>query len=175
MGATANWYTTTIAQFKEDPGLFVQAGAILGNPQLALWHSFLNHGPDDPASNEGRPGWMYGVRQYGMHTFLMFMTEVMGVNENLVADGFYANTEMLPQEYLFNKVGGQRFREIFADWAAHNTANMDYLTKAQLERALLEVTLAGSWDYFRPYADKTGSQGAETFYLGRVIIMSKSG
>ena len=26
----------------------VQAGAIIGNPQLALWHSFANEAPDDP-------------------------------------------------------------------------------------------------------------------------------
>ena len=25
-----------------------QAGAILGNPQLALWHSFANEAPEDP-------------------------------------------------------------------------------------------------------------------------------
>ena len=26
----------------------VQAGAIIGNPQLALWHSFANEAPEDP-------------------------------------------------------------------------------------------------------------------------------
>ena len=56
--SSAQWYTATKAP--TDIGLFVQAGAIVANPQLALWHSFHNHGPDDPASNEGRPGWMYG-------------------------------------------------------------------------------------------------------------------
>ena len=25
-----------------------QAGAIIGNPQLALWHSFANEAPEDP-------------------------------------------------------------------------------------------------------------------------------
>ena len=28
--------------------IFYQAGAILGNPQLALWHSFANEAPEDP-------------------------------------------------------------------------------------------------------------------------------
>ena len=28
-------------------------------------------------SAEGRPGWMYGVRQYGMHTLLTYLTEVL--------------------------------------------------------------------------------------------------
>ena len=41
----------------------MRAAAIVGNPQLALWHSFGNQAPDDPSSSDGRPGWMYGVRQ----------------------------------------------------------------------------------------------------------------
>ena len=64
----------------------------MGNPQLALWHSFSNEAPEDPnvgevaaaagvhctavQAGDGRAGWMYGVRQYGMHTLLMYLTEV---------------------------------------------------------------------------------------------------
>ena len=28
--------------------IYFQAGAIIGNPQLALWHSFANEAPEDP-------------------------------------------------------------------------------------------------------------------------------
>ena len=66
-------------------------------------------------------GWMYGVRQYGMHQLLMFLTEVKGVEKNLITDGFYAMTDLSPQEYLFTKIGPEIFRGYFADWAAHNT------------------------------------------------------
>ena len=60
--------------------LYGEAGAIVGNPQLALWHSFKNQAPGDPAHNEGKAGWMYGVRQYGMHTLLVYLTDVGNVN-----------------------------------------------------------------------------------------------
>merc|ERR1712106_935353 len=216
--SSAQWYT--VSRFREDRGLCVQVGAIVANPQLALWHSFHNHGPNDPASNEGRPGWMYGVRQYGMHTYLMFLTEVAGVERNILTDGFYAQTDLSPQEYFYAKVGAQKMRGIFADWAAHNTGGLDYLTKEQVERGYLEITLAGDWDYYRPYVwssvdegtgsdwftptadlsprgwaynvininntqtttytfdlegDATGSQGAPSFFVGRVVLMSKDG
>ena len=39
---------------------------------------------------------------------------------------------------------------------------MDYLTREQYERGLLEITLAGDWDYYRPsvwYGDSQGTGG----------------
>ena len=60
-------------------------------------------------------------------------------------------------------------RSHFADWAAHTAAELDYLTREQVqllfenewtknrkirafkvERAYLEIGLAGDWDLFRP-------------------------
>merc|ERR1712055_848503 len=79
-------------------------------PQLALWHSFSNEAPGDFGSAEGRPGWMYGVRQYGMHTLLTYLTEVAGIDRDIVTSGFYANTELSPQEYFVSRVGGEVFR-----------------------------------------------------------------
>ena len=55
--------------------------------------------------------------------------------------------------------GASLFRSHFADWAAHNTAEMDYLTRAQYERGLLEITLAGDWDYYRPSVWSGDSEG----------------
>jgi hypothetical protein len=107
---------------------------------------------------------MYGVRQYGMHTYLVFLTEVMGMERKFVTDGFYASTDRSPQEYLFSKVGGEKMRGLFADWAAHNTGGMDYLTKDQLERAYLEITLAGDWDYYRPYVWSSVDEGTGDWF-----------
>ena len=36
---------------------------------------------------------------------------------------------------------------------------MDYLTRAQYERGLLEITLAGDWDYYRPSVWSGDSEG----------------
>jgi len=95
-------------------------------------------------------GWMYGVRQYGMHTLLQYLTKVAGVDRSIITDGFYTGTSLSPQEYLVSRVGDQTMRDYFADWAAHTAADMDYLTREQVERAYLEITLAGDWGTFRP-------------------------
>ena len=152
----SQWYTETSAQwykatwYPNDLDTYLGAATIIGNPQLALWHSFSNEAPEDPAANEGRPGWMYGVRQYNMHMLLMFLTEVKGVEKSLITDGFYAHTDLSPQEYFFTKIGPETFRGYFADWAAHNTGSLDYITREQIERAYLEITIAGDWSLFRP-------------------------
>ena len=52
-------------------------------------------------------------------------------------------------------------RSHFADWAAHNSAKMDYLSAEQYERGLLEISLAGSWDYFRPSVWTATDQGTQ--------------
>jgi len=157
--SSAQWYMA--GYFPDAENLYVEAGAIIGNPQLALWHSFGNQAPDDPASDEGRPGWMYGVRQYGMHTYLRFLTDVMGVDRSILTDGFYAATDMSPQEYIFTLVGPDTMRSHFVDWAAHNSAGLDYLTPEQVQRAMLEIDLAGDWDYFRPSVWQSVNQGTE--------------
>ena len=87
-------------------------------------------------------------RQYGMHTLLVYLTDVVKIDRSIITDGFYASTDNSPQEYLCNKVGPLEFRTMFADWAAHNTANMDYISREQWERALLEISLAGDWQAF---------------------------
>ena len=159
------WYIESSAQWyaaSKNPtaiGAFIEAGAIIANPQLALWHSFNNQAPDDPASDAGRPGWMFGVRQYGMHTLLYYLTNVKGVDRAIITDGFYANTALSPQEYIFTNVGSSLMRSHFADWAGHNCAKMDYLTPEQYERGLLEISLAGDWDYYRPSVWAATDQG----------------
>ena len=61
--------------------------------------------PGDPASNAGRPGWMYGVRQYGLHSLLLYLTTVEGVDRSILTAGFYSGTSMSPQEYIYTNVG----------------------------------------------------------------------
>ena len=147
----SQWYIETTAQWymsSNMPGYlhaFVEAGAILANPQLALWHSFGNQGPEDPTD------WNYQVRQYGMHTLLYYLVDVARVSPELMTNGFYAGTDMRPQEYLYNQIGNETFREYFADWAAHNTGGLDYLTPEQVERAIQEHKYYGDPETSHPY------------------------
>ena len=159
--SSAQWYMSTYVPTKTDT--YGQAGAIVANPQLTLWHSFNNKAPQDPNHDEGKQGWMYGVRQYGMHTFLNYLTEVCGVARVHLNSGWSAATNLSPQQYLFEKAGNDIMRNCFANWAAENTADMQYLTRAQYERSLLDITHYGTWDLYRPYvweAVDTGTQGA---------------
>ncbi|MCG8455366.1 MAG: hypothetical protein MI919_03725, partial [Holophagales bacterium] len=99
--ASAQWYMAT--KIPDDDVAFLEAGAILANPQLALWHAFGNGAPGDPED------WLYLVRQYGMHTLLFYLTEIRGVESGLMTEGFYNGTELLPQELLYSRIGGETF------------------------------------------------------------------
>ena len=133
------WYTETTAQwfaFTNQPFLhdaIVEAKALIYNPQLALWHSFDNAAPEDPIT------WLYEVRQYAMHGYLFYLTEIEGVASEHITNGFSAGVSQTPQEYLFQVIGAENLRTYFANWAAANTSNLSYLTSEQVERADQEV------------------------------------
>ena len=38
------------------------------------------------------------------------------------------------QEYFVSRVGSEIFRSQFADWAGHNCANLDYITREQVNQ-----------------------------------------
>ena len=142
--SAAQWYQATI--LPDDELSFVEAGAIASNPQLALWHSFSNEALGDPTD------WLYQVRQYGMHTYLFYLDTVAGIDSEIISGGFYAESELLPQAYHYELVGGDDLRGYFADWAAHNTGGFDYLREEQVERAWLEVDMVADPDNLHPYA-----------------------
>jgi hypothetical protein len=147
----AGWYVESSAQWymasnmPGDDNAFVEAGAIIANPQLALWHSFGNEAPGDPVD------WLYQVRQYGMHTLLYYLTDVVGVDSEIITGGFYSGTDLRPQEHLYTLIGPDTLRDHFADWAARNTGGLDYLTPAQVQEAQEEVELVGDPDNLHPY------------------------
>ena len=153
--SSAQWYAAYRRPLEVDT--FIEAGAIDGNPHLALWHSFGNEAPGDPTD------WMFQVRQYGMHTYLFYLTEFAGVDRDVITTGFYANVQASPQEYHGQQIGLDALRSIFADWAAHNTNDFDYLTPEQVARARQEVMWAGDPNNSHPtvaeYVD-AGTAGA---------------
>jgi hypothetical protein len=150
-GDTA-WYTESTAQWyavSRNPDaidIFVEIETLTSNPHLALWHSFDNEAPGDPTD------WLYQVRQYAMQAWLYYMTSQEGVAENLITDGFYSGTNLSPQEYHYQNIGAEKLREIFANWAARNTLDFDYLTRAQVERAKVELNNVADLTNRKPYA-----------------------
>ena len=48
-------------------------------------------------------------------------------------DYFLEDRNASPQEYWYNLIGNDEFRNYFADFAIHNAADMDYLTREEFE------------------------------------------
>lgn len=140
---SAQWYMAT--KIPNDDNAFIEAGAVIANPQLALWHSFDNGAPGDSE------GWYYQVRQYGMHTLLFYLTEFREIERGILVNGFYGDNPLSPQEYLYTQIGPDNLRRLFADWAAENAAGMTYLTPGQYERAMEEADAIGEPEHFNPY------------------------
>ncbi len=157
----SQWYVESSAQWykarhlPDDDLTFSEAGAIVSNPQLALWHSFENEAPGDPTD------WLFRVRQYGMHTWLHFMTAEGGVPSAVVSDGYYAGTDLSPQRYHVEHVGLDPLRRIFADWAARNTGGLDYLSPGQAANIWHGVNAVGDPDNLAPYAIEVGPAGTD--------------
>lgn len=142
--ATAQWFAAK--NFRDEVNAFIEVASLSLNPHLTLWHSFSNEAPGDPTD------WLFQVRQYGMHAYLVYLTEQAGVDPSIVSRGFYEGTTLSPQEYHFDAIGADRLRGIYADWAAHNTGGFDYLTPAQWQRAIEEADWVGDANNRAPYA-----------------------
>ncbi|MEM1338068.1 MAG: hypothetical protein AAF634_15275 [Bacteroidota bacterium] len=154
--ASAQWYMAQ--NVPDEENTFIEAGAISSNPQLALWHSFSNQAPGDAID------WFFQVRQYGMHLLLYYLTEQRAVAPNSITDGFYTNTTLSPQEYLYTRIGGENFRNFFADWTARNSGGFDYISELQFNRAVVEMGLAGDPNNSNPYVHElTNSEANGTF------------
>ena len=134
--ASASWFAVANAPTLPVDA-FLGASAIWASPHVAMWRSWDNGPPGDPDN------WQRLVHQYAMSDFLYFMTDFRGVSPSVVTSGFYSNLTVSPQEYMFSELGGPTMREYFADWAAHNSAYYDYITREQWERALVELDGVG--------------------------------
>ncbi|OJJ19701.1 hypothetical protein BKI52_19405 [marine bacterium AO1-C] len=154
--SSAQWYMAQNVPNEENT--FIEAGTISSNPQVALWHSFSNEAPGDPTD------WLFQVRQYGMHLLLYYLTERASMDPQIVTSGFYANTALSPQEYIYTNFGADNFRKHFADWSAHNTAGFDYISSAQLDRAMVELSQAADKNNLNPYVHQlANNQATGTF------------
>ncbi|MCH8216950.1 MAG: hypothetical protein IH892_09275, partial [Planctomycetes bacterium] len=146
----SQWYIESVAQWYsaknalEEAAAFLEAGAILANPHLTLWHSFGNEAPGDATD------WFYLVRQYGLHTYLYYLSDIADVDDRLITSGFFAQTSLSPQQYLYQNVGEDALRGYFADWAARNTGGLDYLLPEQVDVALLEAENQGDPANYNP-------------------------
>ncbi|MEM7112126.1 MAG: hypothetical protein AAF614_06815 [Chloroflexota bacterium] len=149
--ASANWYAVWKFHDTMDDA-FMEAGIIHSLPFVALWRSWDNAAFGDPVN------WQRETHQYALHTFLFYLTEVHGVSPLVLTQGFFAENDELPQEYLYQQI--PNLREVFADWTARNAAEFAYMTRAQWERAQREVVDYADPNDIHPYVATFTSSGA---------------
>lgn len=123
--ASAEWYQAS--RNSDNPRAFIVAGAVYANPHFSLWHLPDSGRLEDPDNND----WLYGVRQYGMSVLLYYLTNVKSVDRKIIAGVYTTNATVTAQEYIYDKVGGDTLRSMFADWAVETAVGFDYLSEEQ--------------------------------------------
>lgn len=152
--AAANWYTAH--RYPTESRAFLEAESLVRLPHVALWLSFDNFPSSYPQN------WQRYVHQYAMALFLHYLTESAGESDSLVAYSHYTGTNMNPQQYFFNELGGATFRQHFIEFAAHMTNGFDFVTPGQ--RAVFEnewntyADPADDFEFLRTYTN-SGSNG----------------
>ena len=133
--ATANWYAAT--KHPDSKEEYITASAVTANPQVPMWYSFSNWEPGDPEN------WQRYCHQYGMNIFLNYLTDVREISPEIIVGGFYAQTNELPQEYLYKQIGPSQFCDLYADFAAHNVGGYEFFPAGTAARALQELNNYG--------------------------------
>ena len=121
-------------------------------------------------------GYVFGIRQYSNGVFLHYLTQEKGVADRVILEAMYNSFPNTPQEYLYNSVGAENFRQYFTDWDGHNTADFDYFRDDQLEfsrqnyQSFADYLLPG---HEKPYAielqdnNATGTHSPDELYRPR--------
>ena len=128
--ASANWFAAI--QNPNTPRRFVEAESLVRMPHVPFWLSYGNY-PNTYPSN-----WQRYVHQYALALHLYYLTDVAGISDTIITSGLYSYTNENPQEYMFNTIGGNAFRQHFIDWAAHMTNDFDFIPAYQAQTNLNE-------------------------------------
>lgn len=122
--ASANWFAA-IRNYNY-PGAFLEAESLVRLSHVPLWLSYDNFPASYPQN------WQRYVHQYAMALLLYYLTEEVGIPDSIITSGLFAGTNELPQEYYYNQLGGQVFRDHFINWAAQMTNHFDFLPASQI-------------------------------------------
>ncbi|MEM6689483.1 MAG: dockerin type I domain-containing protein [Planctomycetota bacterium] len=138
--ASAEWYQAH--RNPTDARSFIVAGSPYALPHLSWWYT---PGREPEGVTEDN-GWLYGVREYAISSFLYYLTNIESVDPAVIAGVYATNSDLTAQEYIYNQVGGDNLREMYADWAARTAAGLEYLSTEQVEVALNELNAQATPD-----------------------------
>lgn len=161
--ATANWFA--YKQNPSAPRTFVTSEILARVPHVPIWTGWFNRPNSFPQN------WQRENHQYALGQFLFYLTEEVGLSNCQLTNGYYANTTLNPQEYLYNNLGGNNLRNYFFQWAASvvndfdfnfmiqyqkNTALQEWNTYADIfdDNEYLEVFNSIQLDWYRPSETK---------------------
>ena len=108
--------------------------------------------PQDPQE------WIFNTRQYASQLFIYFMNSVKKVDIDFFVSeeaGHYEN----PQSFWFYKLGAEKFRGIFLDWAAEIAADYSFITREQYREALDQITRLSDWKKVTPFVWNSIDEG----------------
>ena len=144
------WWTRTLTPFgssrgrqsgikrreiRLDPRSFIVAGSPYALPHLSWWYTVGR----EPAGVVPSNDWLYGVRDYGVSVWLYYLTNVASVDPAVISGVYAQNSNLTAQQYIFDAVGGDNLREMFADWAVQTAVGFDYLMNDQVDLLLEEL------------------------------------
>ncbi|MEM9463938.1 MAG: hypothetical protein AAGA90_01115 [Actinomycetota bacterium] len=135
--AMAEWYQMSRVGHEQDRA-FENVHSIAASPELPLWTFFPRVDTEGGAFTEAEAealDYAAGIRQYANGAFLYYLTDVVGVDAELLLEAMYLDPDRTPQEILSERLGADTFRAHYTAWAAGNAAGFDYVTPAQAERA----------------------------------------
>lgn len=162
--ATANWYAAL--KHPDSPEGYITAICVTYNPQLPMWYTFDNR----EAGDQGN--WQRYCHQYGMNIFINYMSDVRNISPELIVGGFFAETELLPQEYLFKAIGPETFCELYADFAAHNVGGFEFFPTGTASRSYQELTNYGDLNDVHPVVEtfENIGTGGEWYRPGKDFV-----
>lgn len=130
----AEWYQMSRLANSEIRA-FENVHSIYAAPDISLWSFRPRQTVDQNTLTDEQLGaieWVFGIRQYAHGAFLHFLTNVKGVSSQLILDAWFSSTQTGPQESLYQSIGGETLRSYYAEWAARNVSDFDYLTTEQV-------------------------------------------
>jgi len=135
-----NWYTEASAEWfaylqnPNDTKSFATSQILSRLPHIPLWTGWFNQPASYPTN------WQRENHQYALGQFIFYLSEEGNVSKEILAGCYYANISEVPQEYLFNNIGGDQFRTLFLDWATSvvNDFDFSFMSQAQIDNSITE-------------------------------------
>ena len=122
--ATANWFS--YMRYPIDTYSFIESEILVRTPHVPLWLGWSN------LPNYYPNNWQRQVHQYALSTYLYYLTNNAGISDSSLVSIFYSGTNLTPQEYMYNQIGGPALRNHFIDCAAHMTNGFDFILPSQM-------------------------------------------